>query len=197
MESHRIYIHNRLVVIKRFITLKSEQSRPINKKLFPCQLSHEADKKHSRTLTGFTLIEMLIVMGVVSIMIAFSLFIDLNDFRGDAFRSETSMIVTLLQTARADALNNIDQSAHGVAIYPSDHPESYVIFEGLTYASRDTSTDEVIDASYQLNVSSGSITEVDFGQLSGDAMNGDIIVEDPQRKITKDISINSEGRISW
>lgn len=141
--------------------------------------------------------EMLIVIGIIGMLVALSLFMDLNSYRGDAFYSEVSSLGTALQTARADALNNINQKRHGVAIHPSGY-DGYIIFEGDTYSSSDHLRDESINASYKVIFASTSPTEVAFDQLSGDAnYDGDITLIDGVRNMTATISINHEGRISW
>ena len=146
---------------------------------------------------GFTLIEMLIVIGLVGVIATMSLFIDINSFRGDAFRSEVNNLGIALQTARADALNNIDEKSHGVAINPSGY-SGYVIFEGNDYSTRDVSKDENMESSYKVTFGLTSPTEVVFEQLSGDAnYDGDITIIDPNRNMQALISINHEGKISW
>ncbi|MEI7719592.1 MAG: prepilin-type N-terminal cleavage/methylation domain-containing protein [bacterium] len=153
--------------------------------------------------SGFTLVEVLIVFGIFALLVGLSLCIDPNNYRGDAFRAEESAIVTLLQTARADSLNNIDQRPHGVALFPSDHKGSYVIFEGKEYVSRNQALDEVLDALYPIAIASTSPTEIDFEQLTGDAMragagyDGDITLLDTERGASVSVHINHEGSISW
>lgn len=147
---------------------------------------------------GFTLMEVLIVMGIVGIFMAASLFMDMSSYRGDAFRSEEDSLATSLQTARADALNNINQQKHGVAIHPGGY-DGYVIFEGETYATRDVSHDEDIKASYNVTFSPATPSEVVFEQLSGNIISGagDITLMDSSRNMTATISTNYEGKISW
>ncbi|HVZ76333.1 MAG TPA: type II secretion system protein [Candidatus Paceibacterota bacterium] len=146
------------------------------------------------TPSGFTLIELVIVVGLFGVVGASALFIDFSSYRGDAFRAERATIVTLLQTARADALNNIDESPHGLAIFPADHPASYVVFEGATYATRNTAQDEIFDASYPISLAGGSAVVV-FEQLSGDAQDTQLALTDPARGIESAITINHEGAI--
>jgi prepilin-type N-terminal cleavage/methylation domain-containing protein len=146
---------------------------------------------------GFTLMEMLVVIGLVGVIATMSLFIDINSFRGDAFRTEVNSLGIALQTARADALNNVDQKQHGVAINPGGY-DGYVIFEGNTYDTRDTSKDEDTKSSYKVMFTPTSPTEIVFEQLSGNAnYEGDITLLDPNRNITAVISTNYEGKISW
>jgi prepilin-type N-terminal cleavage/methylation domain-containing protein len=147
--------------------------------------------------SGFTLMEMLIVIGLVAVVASMSLFIDINSYRGDAFRSEVNNLGIALQTARADVLNNIDQEKHGVAINPAGY-DGYVVFEGDTYTTRDITKDEETKASYDVTFGSMSPTEIVFEQLSGNAnYDGDITIVDPNRNMTALISINHEGKISW
>lgn len=156
-----------------------------------------ASRRTSIHNRGFTLIETLIVLGTVSFLIGLAVFINLDMYRGGAFRAEQSTIITMLQTARADALNNVDQIQHGVALYPPDHPRSYVLFEGPGYTT-DNPTNQVIDASYPVTVDDGSQSIIVFDQLSGDVeYPGTIVLIDPQRGLSSQIAINSEGRISW
>ncbi len=146
---------------------------------------------------GFTLTEMLVVIGIIVMFIGVSLFIDMNNFRGNAFRGERAILVTLLQTARADSLNNIDQMPHGIALFPADYPNSYVLFEGSNYTASDPSLREPTDAQYPVTFTD-SPSEVVFSQLSGNAnYDGDIVMNDTQRGLSATISINKEGRISW
>ncbi|MDO8548204.1 MAG: prepilin-type N-terminal cleavage/methylation domain-containing protein [bacterium] len=147
---------------------------------------------------GFTLMEMLIVMGIILVIASAPLFIDLTSYRADAFRAERSAVVTLLQKARADALNNINQQAHGVAFFPPDHQKSYVVFEGDSYAASDPATREVSDGNYLVTFGAGSPSEVAFTQLDGSAnFSGDIVLVDTQRAATTTITINHEGAISY
>ena len=146
---------------------------------------------------GFTLIEMLIVMGIVAVLASIPLFIDLNSYRGYAFRSERDKLVTTLQTARMYSMNNINQLPHGVALYPTDHQKSFVFFEGANYAAI-PSSHIVTDVSYELAFGVGTPPEVVFSQLDGNAnYEGDVVLIDTTRNFTFVIAINHEGAISW
>ncbi len=146
---------------------------------------------------GFTLMEVLITLGLIAIVAIVVSVVDINNFRGDSFRSEVATIGTALQTARANSFNNINQKKHGVAFNPGGF-NGYVIFEGGTYATRDTTQDIFIASSYALSFSPSSPTEVTFDQLSGNAnYNGDITLTDPQRGVSTVININNEGKIAW
>lgn len=146
---------------------------------------------------GFTLMEVLITLGLIAIVAIVVSVLDINNFRGDSFRSEVSTIGTSLQTARANSFNNINQKKHGVAFNPGGF-SGYVIFEGNTYSTRDASKDILLPASYIVTFSPASPTEVVFEQLNGNAnYNGDITLTDPQRGLSLVININNEGKIAW
>lgn len=148
------------------------------------------------TTAGFTILEMLVAIGVVTMLGGALTFVDLNNYRGDAFRSERDTLVTSLQTARADALNNIRQERHGVAIHPDGY-DGYVVFEGDSYASSTLRTE--VPASYGVNLTAGTPSEIIFDQLSGNAnyANANIVMVDPDRHATTTITINHEGAIMW
>lgn len=153
--------------------------------------------KNLRHQNGFTLIEVLITLGLIAIVAVIVSVVDINNFRGDSFRTEVSTIGTALQTARANSFNNINQKKHGVAFNPAGI-NGYVIFEGDTYASRDVTKDVVLSPSYSISFSPSSPSEVVFSQLSGDAnYNGDITLTDTQRGVSSKININNEGKIEW
>lgn len=147
---------------------------------------------------GFTLIEMLIVIGLIVALGSVVLFFDINTYRGDAFRAERTMVVTLLQQARASAMNNIAEEPHGLALFPADNPHNYVLFEGTSYTASNPATRQAFEPSYAVTLGGGSPTEVVFEQLSGNASyTGAIKLEDPNRNTSFDIAINHEGAISW
>ncbi|MFZ2484646.1 MAG: hypothetical protein WAX80_01700 [Minisyncoccia bacterium] len=149
------------------------------------------------TSKGFTLIEIFVVIGIVMVVVTTSMFIDFGSYRGDAFRGEQASLGISLQKARANALNNINQKKHGVAIRPGGY-DGYVIFEGDSYATRDITKDEEVEASYGVTFSVSTPSEITFDQLSGNAnYSGDITMTDPERGMTGVISTNYEGRISW
>jgi len=158
-------------------------------------------KRESRRdyLTGFTLIEVIVVMGLLTAIAALVAFANFDSWRGYTFRGERNLLVSILQKARSQSVNNIclgslalcsDGKPHGVAI----QADKYVIFQGASFATRDAALDENIDAAG--NIVHAGISEVVFEQLSGDAnAPGDIILSDGVRSAT--ISINNEGRINY
>ena len=50
---------------------------------------------------GFTLVEVLVVVGLVTLLLGATLFFDVQGYRSDAFRAERTKLVTALQTAEA------------------------------------------------------------------------------------------------
>jgi len=162
---------------------------------------------------GYTLIEMLIVIGLMLALVFLSLGLSLNNYLGDAARAERSQLITVLQTARADALNNVNQEAHGVALHPADHPTSYVLFEGDSYAAGDVAKRQIFDEAYSLELTATAPKEIIFCQLSGDATRGPwvapecenpanafdglIQMTDSRRQLPLTININHEGAIGW
>lgn len=157
-----------------------------------------ASRKISISNKGFTLIELLIVIGLIAVVGSAILFIDLNSYRGDAFRTERGTIVNLLGQARIDSLNNVDQKPHGLALFPADAPQSYVLFEGTSYAASDPATRIAYKANYAFVFAPTSPQEVVFEQLNGNAsVSGTITMQDTQRNFSYDIGVNSEGGLNW
>jgi Tfp pilus assembly protein FimT len=142
-------------------------------------------------------VEVLVVVGLVTLLLGATLFFDVQGYRSDAFRAERTKLVTALQTARANALNNMQQSSHGVAINPGGYA-GYVIFSGESYALSSSVTHISIPASYSVTLDGASPQEVVFSALSGDTgWSGELVLQDPERQATSAIIINYEGKIGW
>ncbi len=151
--------------------------------------------------SGFTLIEILIVMSLL-IAVGFVLaFADFDIWRGYNFRGECDLVISILQKARSQSINNIclgtsctDGKPHGVYIQSN----KYTIFQGNDWNNRDDVFDEDYEASSNINSAGSTITEVVFSQLSGDvSVEGEIVLNEINGFRSRTIYINNEGRISW
>src|SRR5581483_2338397 len=119
----------------------------------------------------FTLIEILLVTGLLTMAAAFGLAYSLDFYRGDIFWAETRTVLSLLNTARSRSQNNVNSAAHGLKILAG----SYVLFQGPSYTLRDAAEDEVYPSNQNLHLS--GMTEVVYSQLSAHAnVSGGVLV---------------------
>lgn len=161
-----------------------------------------------RRSSGFTLIEILISLGVLVIIASLGLFVSFDFYRHSSFQSERSVIVSVLQKARNQSVDNIDQTRHGVHF--EVNPVAYVIFECSQASPQCTSfvagsSDLTIAASYGISFANPNLSapfDVVFDQLSGDCVSvlcttniQPITINDGTNSYS--ININSEGRIDW
>lgn len=159
------------------------------------------------TPRGFTLIELVIVVGLLAIIGSFTLVLSFNSYKGYLYRTDRDVLVAALQHARALAIGNVcsgtttnctDGRAHGVAIRPVDHPESYVIFQGPSYANRDQAVDSELDSAPTTVFPGGTdLSEVVFKQLSGSATTSGTITMTDDAGRSSVITIGPDGQISW
>jgi prepilin-type N-terminal cleavage/methylation domain-containing protein len=140
----------------------------------------------SKNQSGFTMLEVLVVLSIFGALIMMGLFFDFTFYRGTAFSTDVDAFASILQRARAKAINNINESNHGVYI----DADNYELFEGDSYATAiDTQS---ISRSSEISFSH---TEFVFSQLSGDSnFEGDIIITGFGK--TAVISMNNEGLIN-
>lgn len=144
---------------------------------------------------GFTMIEILVVLGMLAIFATMGLVISFDSYRGYLFRSEYTTTVNLLTKARNRAINNFNESNHGVAILDGE----YRIFNTDEYDSDDDSTYDSYSRNNAL-IFTGP-TEIIFQQLTGNLASCD--GEDPCTYTfgyglkTKSITINEVGGITW
>ncbi len=153
---------------------------------------------------GFTLIELMIVLSIISLVVGIGLFFDFDSFRGHSFNSDRDTLISALQHARAKAVNNICRGdgsecsggkPHGV--YIDDLNDKYVIFQGSNYSSS-SPFNVILDASPTMTYEVGSLAKIVFEQLSGNVTSvGDIKLKDDASGRTSVITINSEGQIIW
>ncbi len=77
---------------------------------------------------GFTLVEIMVAIGLLVIILGLSLFLTMDFYRSYAFRYEQNLVVSILQKARSQAMANVDQTNHGVCMEQGGL--NYIIFGG-------------------------------------------------------------------
>ncbi len=151
---------------------------------------------------GFSLIEVMIVLGLFALIGGLGLIISMDTYRGHNFGSERNVLLSTLEKARSQAISNMcfgagctDGKKHGVHVTPT----GYTIFQGSSWGSRDTAVDEVVALESASVVISG-LTDVIFAELEGTASfnpvgSHTITLTDSSGKDSSTVSITSEGRI--
>ena len=148
---------------------------------------------------GFTLIEVLVVIGILGIILALALVTSLGSFKRNTFQTEQSILVSVLEKARNKSMNNMFELSHGVC-YISPN---YVIFRDSpsTRCIAEVTTNEIIPADGNIaNLSNFSASlsptnSVIFSQLTGKTASTTIFMTDGIKSTY--ITINNEGTINW
>lgn len=144
----------------------------------------------SRKGSGFTLIEVVLVIALLVLVFSFTLGVGSEFYFSQSLVAERDSLVNLLRRTRTRAMSNINQSDHGIFIDASQ----YIIFEGDSYASRDSELDETFPRTGGADI--GGPAEIVFAALEGTSNVSDTIsITTASGKV--DISINYEGRIQW
>lgn len=100
---------------------------------------------------GFTLIELLIVISITSILVVAATPIYSNLQATAQLNESSSQMVQVLRTAQQRARVRKNNAAHGVFLLQAT-ADTYVLFQGDSYASRDTAYDRALTLDSGINV---------------------------------------------
>lgn len=146
--------------------------------------------------TGFTLMEVLMVLAMLGFIASATMMFSVGFFQSELLHTEESTLISVLQTARSKAMQNVNGVAHGVAIDPNGVPE-FVIFSGSNFSTADVSTVQSISRSANFIIATSAVREIVFSQLSGEVvLPGEIVLIDSMRNsASTTITVNYEGAI--
>ncbi len=145
---------------------------------------------------GFTLIEILIVLGLVGVIASFGVIMSYSSISRVNSSQERDLLVSLLLSgARAEALANIDEKDHGVHI----QDDKYILFEGSSWGSATNKRDVIRNSVVKITGPSGILPPFDviFTRLSGNVSAGDGTITLTGNGQSIDFTINKVGRINW
>lgn len=145
---------------------------------------------------GFTLMEVLLVLAMLSIIASSTMIFSMSMYQSALLHAERSSMVTLLQTARAYAMQNKFGMAAGVAIDPVGF-EGYVLFNGNDFVTSDVTSRVLVQHLTNVTVLPGAPTQIIFSQLSGESnYDGEVVLQDTSRGNARtSITINYAGAI--
>ena len=140
---------------------------------------------------GFSLLEVLLVVGIAAIIFTFTAPLALNFYRTQLINEAQSDIVDALLTAERNAVLQKNDSAFGVTL--SEVPNAYVLFQGPNYGGRDATQDEIFPVIS--NITFSGLTDVVFSKLTGlpNATGTSILT---YGSLTRKILVEDSGSIS-
>lgn len=138
---------------------------------------------------GFSLLEILLAIGILSVIFAIGLPTSVDFYSSYQFDSEVNTFVSILEQARNSAMTNRNESSHGVYAAPNQ----FIIFQGSSYAARDISQDRIFPRDGNINISGP--TELAFTSLSGQTASTTYAFNRGQRSVN--VYVNSEGMVSF
>ena len=147
--------------------------------------------------------DILIVMGIMTLLGGVALIVSMDNYHAYAFRAERDTLVSLLEKARSQSMSNICLGALGSCTNGRPHgvyvsAGQYIVFQGQTYTTRDTLVDEVYPVrGVDVKTKSDSLNEVVFAQLSGDVLIPGYITLLNSDGHVSTTTITTEGAITW
>lgn len=144
--------------------------------------------KPSEGDSGISFIEILLVVGILTIIFSIGLPVAVNFYLDYQLDSETALFVSLLRHARNLALINNNESDHGIFIAAND----FVLFQGSSYAARDQAQDQDFGRNSAISISGPS--EAVFSALSGQVASSTFTISD-NRSRTKTVGVNPGGLV--
>ncbi len=140
---------------------------------------------------GFSLLEVLLVVGIAAIIFTFSTPYTINFYRSQIIGDVEDGIFSALQSAKHKAVLQKNDSKFGVTM--SEVANSYVLFQGSTYDSRVIEEDEVFSVVNEITFS--GLTDIVFSKLSGlPSATGTIVIS--FGNISREILIEDSGLLS-
>lgn len=144
---------------------------------------------------GYTFIEVLVVVALVGVILGFGMIMSTSSIGRSSILSERDLFVSLLlRGARAEAIANADQVAHGVHIDNSTH--QYTLFEGTSWSGA-TSMRTVAYTDPSIRISNTGGNDIIFAQRSGNVSTGAGTITFSKDVQSLVITINSIGQIDW
>lgn len=145
---------------------------------------------------GFTLIEIILVMGLIGIILSFGVAMSIGSISQSTVTQERDLFVTLLlRGARAAAIANVGQTAHSVYIDSANH--KYILFDGTTYTSGASTNREVPFTNDNIVVTNTGGNKIIFDQLSGNVSEGAGTISITNGNATQEIIVREVGQIDW
>lgn len=140
---------------------------------------------------GFTMIEMLLSISIITIILGISTPV----YQSLQGKNDLSIAATTIAQALHRA-QTLAQSGDGDALWGVKMESGAVtVFQGASYASRDTNFDEVYGNSAGISVS--GITEIIFDKLTGEPSPTGTINLALNNYETKNITINEKGMVNY
>ncbi len=158
--------------------------------------------KKDRLQTGFTFIEVIIVVLILSVLVA----ITVSDFVFWSKRIDvdntTQEFANILRLAQNRTLSSEGSSQYGVYLNTTTSPHQYVMFKGTSYATRDTSADQIYLLQQMLeffNINLGGGNEIVFNKLTGASQqSGNLSIRSKlDTSQIKTVYIDSSGTVSF
>lgn len=112
-------------------------------------------------MTGFSLIELLLVIALLGIVGVAAFPLGTNLYRMQVLQDTRDSLVTTLRQAQVYAMAQKNDASHGVKFLGN----SYVLFEGDSYDTRNESNDFAINVAS--NIALSGLDEVVFAQFTG------------------------------
>lgn len=146
-------------------------------------------RKIGRARKGFALVELLLVLSISTMIFSYFFSVGSDFYLSQSLVAERESLISVLRKARTEAMNNTNQTDHGVYV----GAQNYTIFQGSSYAGRNQDFDETFPRTGSVDISGPN--EVVFTALEGASnASGTITVSNSRGSIG--VLINSEGRIS-
>lgn len=151
--------------------------------------------KIKQNTTGFTLIEFLIVFGLMATVFAVTIGFFSNFKNKEALDKNISLVSEVLRQAKHFTINSKDSNQFGVHF----NSNNIVLFIGPTYSAI-SPTNQVYELSpsvelYSINISNGG-SDIIFKRLTGDAeYSGTVTFKSLIASTTRTITIHKTGLI--